>query len=92
MSVATAPAAYTFKADVYHPDCIVPAMAATEDYEGWDLAAGITMTVENNLDEIAAAFSINRGDEVTFDSDEFPKVVFSDQLDSDTCGKCGDAI
>lgn len=76
MSVGTAAAAFTFKADVYHPGCIVPAMTATNDYEGWGLAPGVDMDIEKNLDEIAAAFSINRGDEASFDSDEFPKVVF----------------
>ncbi|MCC3292455.1 hypothetical protein [Arthrobacter sp. zg-Y1110] len=92
MSVATAPAAYTFKADIYDPACIVDVMASTPEFEGWGLAAGITMTVEKNLDEIAAAFSINRDEEATFDADEFPKAVFRTQLDGGSCGSCGDAI
>lgn len=92
MSVATAPAAYTFKADIYHPQCIVPAMARTEEFEGWGLAQGIEMDVEDNLNEIAEAFVFDREDETTFDSDEFPKAAFSHQLEDDTCGGCGNAI
>lgn len=36
---------------------------------------------------------MDRYDERTFDSDDFPKVVFRDQLsDGDTCGTCGEAL
>lgn len=92
MSIATAPAAYTFKADIYHPECIVPAMAATAEYEGWGLAQGVVMDVEENLDEIAAAFAVDRYEETSFDSEDFPKVAFSHQLEDDSCGGCGKVI
>ena len=92
MSIATKPAAYTFKADIYCPGCIALVMAATPDFEGWGLALGVSMTVEKNLDEIAAHHGFDRSDETTFDSDEFPKVVFTDQLNGDACGQCGEDI
>ena len=30
----------------------------------------------------------DRADEYTFDSDDFPKVVFRDQINDDVCGSC----
>lgn len=92
MSVATAPAAYTFMADTYCPEHIVGVVTSRPEFEGWGLAAGITMPVEKNLDEIAAAFGFDRSDERTFDGDEFPKVAFADQLDNDCCGTCGEPL
>ncbi|MCC3299736.1 hypothetical protein [Arthrobacter caoxuetaonis] len=89
---AAAPAAYTFNADIYGPECIVEAMISTDEYEGWGLAPGVSMSVEENLDEIAAAFSIDRSDETSFDSDAFPKAVFSHQLNGECCGQCGEEI
>lgn len=71
---------YTFKGASYCPEHIVEAVTSTEEYDGWALADRITMPVEDNLNEIAAAFGIDRQDESSFDSDEFPKVIFRDQL------------
>jgi hypothetical protein len=47
-------------------------------------------SVEDNLDEIASdpSYPINRNDEHSFDSDVFPKVVFSSQLEDNYCGGC----
>lgn len=92
MATTTTPAAYIFKADMYCPGCIVGAMVSTQGFKGWGLAGGITMPVEENLDEIAAAFAIDRDDETSFDSDEFPKVVFADQVGDHQCGCCGEVL
>jgi hypothetical protein len=47
------------------------------------------MSTEDNLHEIAAAFGIDWTDEDSFDSSEFPKVIFDSQLESDEyCGRC----
>jgi hypothetical protein len=89
MASSSSIAAYTFAADIYAPDCIVDALTKTEAYDGWALGDGIIMSVEENLDEIAGAFQIDRQDENTFDSDEFPKVVFSDQVAEDDSCACG---
>ena len=49
--------------------------------------------VEKLLDNWAKAAEINREDESSFDSDEFPKVVFLDQIgESETCDNCGEEI
>jgi len=84
--------AYTFNADTYCPDCIIDALPTGDGqaFDGWKLAAGVVMTVEDNLAEIAHAFSIDRMDEWSYDSGDFPKVVFESQIeDVEHCGGCG---
>jgi hypothetical protein len=88
-------AGYTFRADNYCTECIIKVLPTGPDeaFDGWALAEGADqMSTEDNLDEIAAAFSIDRMDERTFDSDEFPKVIFVDQIDDDYCGLCAREI
>lgn len=82
---------YTFNADQFHPECLRLPTGKGEAFDGWALADGVWMPVEQNLDEIAAAFGINRQDESTFDSGDFPKVIFASQVedDDDVCGRCG---
>lgn len=87
--------AYTYKADTYCPECIIEQLPTGpgEDFDGWALAEGADpMTTEANLNEIAAAFGINRGTEHTFDSSYFPKVSFRDQTMTTECGRCGRVI
>jgi hypothetical protein len=82
---------YTFKADTYCPNCIIDALPTGEGeaYDGWKLAAGVHMSTEANLSEIAAAFPIDRQDERTFDSADFPKVIFSSQIEgAEYCASC----
>lgn len=78
--------AYTYRADLYCPECIV------------DVAGGILGresafhldSTESRLNALAKARGIDREDEATFDSDDFPKVVFRDQVeDENRCGECG---
>lgn len=84
---------YTFRAENYGKCCIINALTTFERFNGWALAEGLVMSVEDNLSEIAQAFQIDRMDERTFDSDEFPKVIFASMLDSiEACGACGDLI
>jgi hypothetical protein len=83
---------YTYSADIYCPDCIVAALPTGdgEVFDGWKLADGVRMSVEDNLNEIAGAFGINRDDESSFDSGDFPKVIFASMAeDAETCGACG---
>lgn len=83
---------YTFKADTYCPEHIIEAMTSTEDFEGWELAEGIEMAVEENLDNMAAHFQIDRQEEWTFDHNEFPKVVYRDQAEDSICGFDGEPL
>lgn len=89
---------YAFSADTYCPEHIGDAVTARPAYDGWRLV-GVhrQMPAEQDLDEIAAAFGIDRYDEHSFDSGDFPKVIFADQV-HDGCsadngyepGQCGD--
>lgn len=83
----------TFNEDNYCPDCIVGKLPAGsgQAFDGWKLASGVRMSVEDNLNEIAAAFGINRDDESSFDSGEFPLVLSRDMLSTnDECVECGE--
>ncbi|MCU6479008.1 hypothetical protein [Arthrobacter sp. A2-55] len=84
------PAGYIFNAELYCPAHIADALPTGDGdaYDGWAVAAGIEITAEENLDEIAIAFGIDRDDEATFDSSEFPKVIRHGQLGGE-CGACG---
>jgi hypothetical protein len=86
---ATDVVAYTYQADIYHPECVLALMAdqGMTAPEGFD--------TEEALDYLAGHFfpSVDRYDEYSFDSDDFPKVVFSSQVeDTEWCGGCGDEV
>lgn len=87
---------YTYNADNYcSGSCVIDALptGSGERYDGWKLAHGVRMSTEDNLDEIAAAFGIDRNDEYSYDSSEFPKVIFASQLEGDErCAACGGAL
>lgn len=85
---------YMFTADVYCSDCIIDVVTCQPQFYGWALAEGVQMSTEDNLSEIAAAFSIDRMDEGSFDSGEFPKVIFGSQVESDEerCGACEEPL
>ena len=78
-------AAYSYWAELYCPTCVIEAMIAT----GLAAPAARDMAVEDALDQCADALAVDRGDEPSFDSHEFPKVVFLGDIDQDdTCGDC----
>lgn len=80
---------YTFRADTYCPTCMANSMVkfVGEEQQGPD-----HWQVEDLLDSIAASLGIDREDERTFDSGDFPKVVFSTDDDGIECGQCGEAF
>lgn len=48
-----------------------------------------SVSAEVELDEWARIAGIDRWDESTFDTDDFPKIVFASQANrSDVCGTC----
>lgn len=71
---------YVYQADQFHPSCLygVP----------WRVEVG---EVEHALDRWAALDGVNRADESSFDSDDFPKVIFADQAEG-VCGRCGEPL
>jgi hypothetical protein len=96
---------YTFRADVICPDCIVEAVAKAEadnplvfnPAEDTALRVPAGLTAGQGLAILAYRLGVDRTAEHTFDSDNFPKVVFRDQVGEaegflDTCGACGEAL
>jgi hypothetical protein len=73
---ATDIVAYTYQAEILCSRCTVDAVVGHNP----DLPPAEQMDVEATLDMIAADAGIDRADECTFDSSEFPKVVFADQV------------
>ena len=78
-------AAYHYWAELYCPSCLIDAMIAA----GIAAPAAQHMPIEVALDQCAEALGVDRADEHSFDSHEFPKDVFLDQVyDDDRCGGC----
>lgn len=76
--------AYTYNADLYCPHCIEG--IALKEMGGAFLAY---TNPEERLDRWAEKLGIDRQDETTYDSGDFPKVVFRDMLDgTEHCGRC----
>lgn len=96
MAHATDIVGYTFNADQYCPQCVISALPTGdgEAFDGWAVAPGAPfISTEDNLAEIAEAFGIDRMDEHSFDSSEFPKVIFRSSLEDDEhCGDCGELL
>lgn len=65
---------YTYKAENYTPEGLIAELIK----DGLAAPAAKDMDPEEALDQIAGANGIDREDEYSFDSDEFPKVVFRD--------------
>ena len=86
---ADATVGYTYRAETLCPTDVVEALIAS----GLAAPAARDMNEEEALDQIAGANCIDREDESTFDSDEFPKVVFSVQVEDDErCDRCGQSM
>jgi hypothetical protein len=79
--------AYTYAADIICPACAILAFTpgCFEPLPG--------VTAEQVLDAVAVNRGIDRTDEWTFDSDDFPKIVFADQVEpSERCGSCSEVL
>ncbi len=99
--------AYTFQADIMCCDCIAEfvefelrQMEYTTDQinEIASLGPGYDSGVyawrsEALLKRLANHWNIDLDDYYSFDSDEFPKVVFADQIEGrERCGECGETL
>lgn len=72
-------AGYTYQAENYRPDDLIELLISAGD-----AAPGARgMTPEEVLDQIAGERGIDRLDERTFDSGEFPKVILEEQVTDD---------
>jgi len=81
---------YTYKAANYCAECVENVLTVEGgEYDGWKLGKGIYMPTEESLNEIAYHFGIDRNDEYSFDSGDFPKVIFQSMVeDSEQCAQC----
>ena len=70
---------YTYRADNYTPTALIGYMVQIRELS----PAAIDMHPEDALDQLAGAYCIDRDDEFWFDSDDFPKVIFSFCNDGD---------
>lgn len=72
-------AGYTYKAENYRPTHLIELLISAGD-----AAPGARgMSSEDVLDQIAGERGIDRADEQTFDSNEFPKVVLEADVTED---------
>lgn len=80
--------AYTYNAALYCPDCVIEELIA----RGEASPGARGMDTEDALDQIAGANGIDRMDERSFDSGDFPKVVFHSDIEDETCDRCGKSL
>jgi hypothetical protein len=79
--------AYTYEAEILCPACLIGRLV----HEG--KVPDVDDPAETVLDIHAAFEHVDRQDESTFDSDDFPKVVFASQVeDGESCGECEEAL
>jgi hypothetical protein len=80
--------AYTFNADTYCLDCMHKiAMRCA------DMSTSEGVTLDDAMATWAAMFGIDINDEHSYDSGDFPKVVFSGSVEGvEHCGECHEEI
>ena len=89
------PRAYVYKADIYHPLCVAYAGNLVA-YSAMPIHPRSVDEVERGLSTLAKGLGIDREDEYSYDTDEFPKAVspFIDfeQSTFGSCGYCGEGL
>ena len=80
---------YTFQAETLCPDHIVAQLTANPG--DVNHATATIGNAEEHLNLLAKIHRppIDRQDERSFDSGDFPKVIFSSDTEGETCGACG---
>lgn len=74
---------YTYQSEVWCPDCIADIWARHMP----------DLTTESILDVVAEKLGIDRMDEHSFDSGDFPKVIFSSQVEGyEYCCNCHELL
>lgn len=72
---------YTYKTENFCPACVVDRVSPGAD---------VDMSTERWLDRLAEQLRIDRQDEYSFDSEDFPKIILSWQVETnETCENCG---
>lgn len=79
---------YTYQADNHCRDCIVGFFPRWDQFQPL-----VTNGAEGILDAVASLINIDRNDESSFDSGDFPKVIFADMVEEgERCGGCGEVL
>lgn len=87
--------AYAYRSETLCPRCLIGALRATEPW------LDVDCDVESQIGVLAVFAGIDRYDEDTFDSDDFPKVVFASQVghcemcrdfEYEPCDQCGEPL
>lgn len=76
---------YTYRAENYTPTALIELLIA----DGSLTAEAREIREEDALTALAAQRGIDRMDEWSFDSDDFPKVIFDSQVTEDDYGWLG---
>lgn len=79
-------AGYTYKAEHMRPEKVIEELIA----EGAITEADRDRSVEEILSDLAAARGVDRDDEWSFDTDDFPKVILAGQLTADDADWIGE--
>ena len=96
MTHATDIVGYSYQADTYCPTCTTAMVRrnAALPLSFWN-AAPANADIETTLDYYATHVipDADRYDETTFDTEDFPKVIFSSQVESpEHCGACHEEL
>lgn len=90
---ATAIVGYTFNADTLCCDCVRELAIGEALKAGSATMWGDSGTSEDTLGEWASLIGLDRADESSFDSGEFPKVIFASMVEADErCGACHESL
>ena len=83
---------YTYQADNHCPGCMRDMAQSMAEQAG--LPRGTQWgNTEQILAEVAKGKGINQEDERSFDSGDFPKVIFGSMVEDDErCGSCGETL
>lgn len=91
--------AYSYRADIYCPQHTVEQVMIDREVPNSVRQSLVSMTEESALDFLAETYGIDREDERSFDSGDFPKVVFYDSAADQVyqgfpehCASCGRRI
>ena len=88
---------YAYMADIWCESCLEDCLGRGITVKNW--AVGLKRgSAEVMLDDLAGTIGVDRNDEYSFDSDDFPKIVtlghlsFHSDEDLDECGECGEGL
>ena len=88
---------YAYRADLWCEACLREEPRIVQDIKPAPNGC-VSLSAELMLDMLASRNGIDRNDEYSFDSDDFPKIVtlghldFHSNEDLDECGECGERL